>query len=212
MFGSPLRPAAWPVLLLAAGALAAASAVRPSPAMAPRTGHDDENVYPSDITPPAGTQYPCALKPLPRQLPGIPEDDRPYITRTYAILLRATQAKLLLLKALDERSDLPLALARYQDATRLLALRLGGEPPPPGLAAFQQDIQQALDRQQAFFAEAVPLRAAGRAMVEVYAIPQGRQASGRLESAWERMQGRYPAWSLETKDSIYHHLRALDLF
>jgi len=30
--------------------------------------------------------------------------------------------------------------------------------------------------------------------------------------AWSRMQARYPGWSSETRDSIYHHLCALDLF
>jgi hypothetical protein len=185
----------------------ASAAVRPEvdPAAA-------DEAYPQDITPPPGTQYPCALKALPRELPGIPEADRAYINRTYAVLLRATQAKLVLLKALEEDRDLPVGLARYQDATRQLALRLTSEPPPPGLAAFQQDVQQALALQQAFFSEAVAQRAAGRTMAEVYQIPQGRQASARLISAWGRMQARYRAWSPETKDSIYHHLCALDLF
>jgi hypothetical protein len=171
-----------------------------------------DDVYPSDITPPAGTQYPCALTALPRELPGIPEADRAYINRTYTAILRATQAKLLLLKALEERRELDVALARYQDRTRQLALRLSAEPPPPGLAAFQQDVQQALALQQAFFAEAAPARAAGKDMREVYQIPQGRQASARLISAWGRMQGRYRGWSAETRESIYHHLCALDLF
>ena len=49
-------------------------------------------------------------------------------------------------------------------------------------------------------------------MAEVYQIAEGRQASARLISAWGRMQGRYPSWAPETKDSIYHHLCALDLF
>jgi hypothetical protein len=175
----------------------------------PRPGGDD--AYPRDITPPAGTQYPCALTALPRELPGIPEADRAYINRTYAVILRATHAKLVVLKALENRRELRLALARYQDATRPLALRLS-EPPPAGLAAFQEDVLQALTLQQAFFEAAVPLRAGGSAMADVYAIPQGRQASAKLVSAWGRMQQRYPAWSAETKDSIYHHLCALDLF
>jgi hypothetical protein len=172
----------------------------------------EEDVYPRDITPPPGTAYPCALTALPRALDGIPEADRAYINRTYAVILRATQAKLVLLKALDERHDLPVALARYQDATRPLALRLGSDSPPAGLAGFQQDVQQALALQQSFFAEAVPLREGGKTMAEVYQVPQGRQASARLLSAWGRMQSRYRAWSAETKDSIYHHLCALDLF
>ena len=167
--------------------------------------------YPADITPPAGTQYPCALTALPRALPGIPEADRAYVNRTYAAILRATHAKLVALKALESRRDLRLALARYQDATRPLALKLA-EPPPPGLAAFQEDVLQALALQQAFFAEAVRLREQGREMDEVHAISQGRQASAKLSSAWGRMQARYPEWSPETKESLHHHLRALDLY
>jgi hypothetical protein len=204
----------WPSSLaaaLAVGALAAALAAGLSLGAAPLAPADDD-AYPSDITPPPGTQYPCALKALPRELPGIPETDRAYINRTYAAILRATQAKLLLLKALHEGRDMRLALARYEDSTRRLALRLGADAPPPGLAAFQEDVLKALALQQAFFAEAVPLRRSGRDMAEVYRLPQGRHASARLISAWGRMQARYPAWSPETKDSIYHHLCALDLF
>jgi hypothetical protein len=184
----------------------------PACAVPASSGAAGEEAYPSDITPPAGTQYPCALTPLPRALPGIPEGDRAYVNRTYTRILRATQAKLVLLKALEEASEEPAALARYQDVTRQLAERLAAEPAPAGLAPFQDDVLQALALQQAFFAKAVPLRHSGRSMAELYQIPEGRQASARLISAWSRMQGRYPAWSPETKDSIYHHLCALDLF
>ena len=84
-------------------------------------------------------------------LPGIPEADRGYINRTYARILRATHAKLVLLKALEERRDLPAARARYEETTRSLAARLRAEPAPEGLAAFQEDVGQALALQQAFF-------------------------------------------------------------
>ena len=193
--------------MIVAAALAVATAARAAepPAAA-------EDVYPADITPPAGTQYPCALTALPRALPGIPEADRAYINRTYARVLRATQAKLVLLKALEEGRDLPAAHARYEETTRALAARLRAEAAPEGLGAFQEDVGQALALQQTFFARAVPLRQAGRGMAEVYQIPEGRTASARLISAWGRMQARYPSWSAETRDSIYHHLCALDLF
>ena len=193
--------------MIVAAALAIATAARAAepPAAA-------EDVYPADITPPAGTQYPCALTALPRALPGIPEADRAYVNRTYARVLRATQAKLELLRALEEARDLPAAHARYEETTRALAARLRAEAAPDGLAAFQEDVAQALALQQTFFARAVPLRQAGRGMPEVYQIPEGRTASARLISAWGRMQARYPSWSAETRDSIYHHLCALDLF
>jgi len=197
---------------LAATALLTALLVGPaSPVQgSPQSAADDP--YPSDITPPAGTQYPCALTPLPRALPRIPEGDRTYLNRAYTRILRATQAKLVLLKALEDGRDVPAALARYQDTTRRLAERLAAEPAPSGLAPFQEDVLQALALQEAFFAKAAPLRQSGRGMAEVYQIAEGRQASARLVSAWGRMQGRYPSWSPETKDSIYHHLCALDLF
>jgi hypothetical protein len=194
-------------LVVVSSALYAAAAGLGGGTPAPR----GDEIYPADITPPAGTQYPCALTALPRELPGIPPADHAYINRTYAVILRATQAKLVVLKALEDGHDLRLALARYQDATRPLVLRLS-EPPPAGLAAFQEDVLQALTLQQAFFAEAVARRERGGSMAEVYAIPQGRQASTKLISAWGRMQSRYPLWAAETKDSIYHHLCALDLF
>ena len=171
-----------------------------------------QDAYPTDITPPPGTRYPCALTALPRGLPGIPEADRAYVNHTYARLLRATQAKLVLLKALEERRGIEPALARYRDATGGLAARQGGEAVPAGLEPFQADVLGALALQQTFFSKAAALRQAGRGMDEVYSVAEGRQASARLIAAWSRMQGRYPGWPPETRDSIYHHLCALDLF
>lgn len=171
-----------------------------------------QDSYPADITPPAGTRYPCALTALPHELTGIPEADRAFINRTYARLLRATQAKLVLLKALDEGQALSAAHTRYREATEGFASRQRADAVPPGLEPFQQDVLAALELQQGFFAKATELRAAGRAMNEAYQLPEGRQASARLIAAWSRMQARYPAWSAETRDSIYHHLCALDLF
>ena len=171
-----------------------------------------QDSYPADITPPPGTRYPCALTALPRGLPGIPEADRAFIDRTYARVLRATQAKLLLLKALEERREVSAALSRYSETTQGLAARQGDDAVPAGLEAFQQDVLAALDLQQRFFSKAAPLRESGRSMDEVYRIPEGRKASTRLVAAWSRMQSRYPAWPPSTRDSIYHHLCALDLF
>jgi len=169
-------------------------------------------VYPESIAPPPGTQYPCALTPLPRSLPGIPEADRAYVNRTYARLLRATQAKLLVLRAFEDLRDLRAAHARYQDRTERLAGGLEAEAPPAGLEPFHADVREALSLQRRFFARGLALREAGQGMSDVYALPEARQASRRLLSAWGRMRARYPAWTPETKDSIYHHLCALDLF
>jgi hypothetical protein len=90
--------------------------------------------------------------------------------------------------------------------------RLADEPVPAGLEPFAADVLAALDLQQTFFTKAVERRRTGASLSEVYAIPEGRSASQRLLSAWARMQQRYPSWSAELKDSVYHHLCALDLF
>ena len=171
-----------------------------------------QDAYPADITPPPGTRYPCALTALPKGLPGVPEADRAYINRTYARILRATQVKLVLLKALEESRDIGPALGRYRDATGALAVRQSGERPPGGLEPFQDDVLGALALQQAFFSRAAALRQGGHGMDEVYAVAEGRQASARLIGAWSRMQARYPGWPPQTRDSIFHHLCALDLF
>jgi len=171
-----------------------------------------QDAYPSDITPPAGTQYPCALTALPRGLPGIPQADREYVNRTYARVLRATQAKLVLLKALEERQELDARLGRYLSELEPLVQRQRDDRVPAGLEPFQQDVLSALGLQQAFFSKAVPMRDAGRGMDEAYRIAEGRQASARLIAAWSRMQARYPGWPAATRDSVYHHLCALDLF
>ena len=171
-----------------------------------------QDAYPTDITPPPGTRYPCALTALPRGLPGIPEADRAYVNHTYARLLRATQAKLVLLKAIEEARGIEPALARYRDTTRGLAARQGSEAVPVGLVPFQADVLGALELQQIFFAKGAALRQVGHGMDAVYGVLEGREASARLIVAWSRMQGRYPGWPPATRDSIYHHLCALDLF
>jgi hypothetical protein len=182
------------------------------PAFAQKLPAPAEDTYPADISPPAGTRYPCALTALPRDLPGIPPPERSYVNHAYTRILRATQAKLVLLKALEANAGLPDALSVYRAAIQLQVARLTSAAAPAGLEAFQADVLAAVALQQAFFEAAVPLRRSGKGMAEVYAIPEGRQASARLVAAWTKMQARYPTWSAETRDSIYHHLCALDLF
>jgi hypothetical protein len=181
--------------------VAAASAAVPIP-----------EAYPDDIRPPAGTQYPCALTALPRTLPGIPEEDRSYINRTYARVLRATQAKLLVLKALHDERNIAQANDRYQSTTTEIVKILRRDAVPSGLEPFRDNLVTALELQQTFFRKGAEMRHSGQGMDAVYALPEGRQASSLLISAWGKMQSRYPSWNAETSGSIFHHLCALDLF
>lgn len=202
--------AAWtrvrPLLLL--GVLVS-TVVSAMPAIAP-----GEDWYPADIAPPPGTQYPCALTALPRDLPGIPAGDRLFINHIYSMLLRATQAKLVLQKALADGHGPRLAAAHadYRRITGDALAKIRAEPLPAGLETFRDDVTAALDLQRGVFEKAVKARVGGSPAGEEYRLPEARVASQKLLGAWAKMTRRYPDWPAETRDSVYHHLCALDLF
>jgi hypothetical protein len=170
--------------------------------------------YPADIAPPPGTQYPCALTALPRELPGIPAGDRRFINHVYSMLLRATQAKLVLQKALRDGSGPPLAIAHadYRRVTNDALAKIRAESLPAGLDKFREDVTAALELQRSAFEQAVKARVGGGAAGEEYRVPEGQAASKRLIGAWVKMMKRYPDWPAATRESVYHHLCALDLF
>jgi hypothetical protein len=128
------------------------------------------------------------------------------------MILRATPAKLAMLKDLETEGEHALALGDYLRATDEVRTRIAEEAVPAGLAPFATEVLQALERQQVFFRAAAEARARGVSLADVYRHPDGRRASQLLVSAWGRMHRRYPGWSPEMQDSVYHHLCALDLF
>lgn len=173
-----------------------------------------EDWYPADITPPAGTRYPCALTALPRDLPGIPKGDRRFVNHVYTMLLKATQAKLVLLSALDgsDTAALEQSSAAYRRTMDEALEKVRAEPVPPGLEGFAQDVIAALELQRDAFDQAVRARTRGGRTDEVFRMPESREASQRLIAAWNKMSQRYPDWPQPMRDSVYHHLCALDLF
>ncbi len=172
------------------------------------------NWYPVDITPPPGTHYPCALTALPPDLPGIPAAERQLINHVYSMVLKATQAKLVLLAALEKgQRGLEPQLAGYLRATDEALGKIQGEPTPAGLEPFKGNVTNAIELQRAFFRKAVPARGQGTPYQDLFRYPEARQASRLLLGAWSKMNQRYHgAWTPATKDSIYHHLCALDFF
>lgn len=174
----------------------------------------EDDWYPADISPPPGTRYPCALTALPRGLPGIPEGDRRFINHVYTLILRETQAKLVLQKALAEGQGpgLAIALARYRRTTEDALAKIRAEPLPSGLESFTADVIAAIALQRSAFEQAVKARLDGKPAGEEYRAPEGRTASRRLIGAWHKMMRRYPDLPPDMRDSVYHHLCALDLF
>lgn len=128
------------------------------------------------------------------------------------MILKATQAKLLIYNELGAQPPSSAVLENYLATTRDLQSRLRAELAPESLVPFRDDVTAAMDLQMTFFTKAVAKRQAGETFEQVIVIPEGREASGRLQAAWGKMSVRYSAWNQETKDSIYHHLCALDLF
>lgn len=168
--------------------------------------------YPQDVSPPPGTQYPCALTALPKELPGIPPSHRRYINHSYTLILKSTQQKLIVYNGLGEEPPPQGTLDDYLTETRALKEKLLAEPTPKSLEAFRTEVAEAMELQMAFFTKAYAQRRSGQTFEQVIGIAEGRQASAKLQSAWGIMSARYPSWSEATKDSIYHHLCALDLF
>jgi hypothetical protein len=189
--------------------------------------------YPDDVSPPPGTQYPCALTALPKDLEGIPGQDHRYLNHVYSQVLLATQAKLVIYQELTtlDPDAMRAALVTYCAATDEARTKIEAEPIPDGLASFQDDVVQSISLQQEFFTEATEQLTAVVPEVRGAAsdadadriwqaawksahdqIRPGREASTKLRAAWGRMQRRYPRWTPEVKDSIFHHLCALDLF
>ncbi len=216
-----------------AGAGAAGSAPQEAGGTEDAAAEPFEPRYPTEIAPPAGTEYPCALTPLPPGLPGIPAAERRYVDHVYTELLTAIHAKLGLLRELGsaEPDTITAAHEAYEVEVEAVLATLAAEPIPEGLEAFHADVTAALELQRTFFARAseqlaeaaTTLRASARdaealnegwgaAWERMFTLPEGRQASKKLLAAWGHMQRRYGGWPADTKDSVYHHLCALDLF
>jgi hypothetical protein len=169
--------------------------------------------YPASITPPAGHQYPCALTALPKDLTGIPASDKLFVNHVYAMLLKCLQAKLVLIDTLNQdKQNYSRAYSTYCAETLAARKRIMAEPAPKGLEPFKTTVLKAIDTQMQFFTKGVDARNQGKTAQEVWAIPEGKQASSLLISAWGQMEGRYPQMSPAVRDSTYHHLCALDLF
>lgn len=174
---------------------------------------DNSNWYPANITPPAGLQFHCDLRPLPSSMTGIPASDRVFINHTYAMIIKAIHAELAMIRALQTQGSSATEYARYYATTKDAVTKITAEKAPTGLEPFKQNIISALAYQMNFYAKANAAKSRGQTWQEMTAsIPEGRSASGQLFAAWDKMQSRYPGWTSDTKDSIYHHLCALDIF
>lgn len=171
-----------------------------------------KNWYPSSIGLPNGLNYDCALTALPNDLKGIPEQDKKYINHVYAMILKCAQAKTIMCDQLRKKDKVTASYSRYYYSTREALNKIRLEPTPKGLEPFRNKVIKAVSLQMVFFEKASKQAKAEVPYSQLMTISEGKQASSLLISAWQAMTSRYPSWSAQTKESIYHHLCALDLF
>jgi hypothetical protein len=171
-----------------------------------------EKWYPSSAPPYPGTAFHCDLRPLPEDLPGIKDEDKEFIDHACAVLLKCAQEKegmLLALRNNTQEKQLPI----YVAVVSAQIGRLKSVTAPKGLESFQSDVESAINLQVDFFKSAAKKHSEGTSYDSLMAIPEGKQASQKLFSAWDEMQKRYWFfWNGPSKDCIYHHLCALDLY
>ena len=171
----------------------------------------DSTWYPNAATPYPGTSFHCTVTPLPKGLPGIPSTDTLFIDHCFAVVLKCAQEKELMMKAIGDNKAFS-GNDRFRAKVQSELTRLQGLSIPTGLENFESDIEQALNLQITFFDKASKQSASGASLDQVLTIPEGKEASQKLFAAWDELQKRYTSWNPATKDSIYHHFQALDLY
>lgn len=104
------------------------------------------------------------------------------------------------------------AYSTYYSSTVKARQKLLQLATPKELEGFRNDVINGVDKQIAFFQKAAKMRADGKSAQDIMAIPEGKLASSLFISAWQKIATRYPGMSAPVKDSMYHHLCALDIF
>lgn len=178
-----------------------------------QSAQSGDNWYPSSIALPVNHRYPCSLTPLPKDLTGIPQAEKTFINHSFSLLLKLLQAKIVMFDTVMwDNQSYDSAYKTYYSNTVQARQKFMQIPTPKGLEGFRNDVINAIDKQIVFFRAAATSRQAGKSSQEVLQISQAKEASSLLMSAWGKIQSRYPNMSAGVKDSMYHHLCALDVF
>lgn len=169
--------------------------------------------YPQSIALPANHRYPCTLNSLPRDLTGIPQSEKLYIDHAFSLILKMLQAKIVMFDTVSwDNQQYSSAYSSYYSNTVSARQKFLQLATPKGLEGFRNDVVNGLDKQVVFFQKAAQLRSLGKSAQDIMSIPEGKVASSLYVSAWQKISSRYPKMSTSVKDSMYHHLCALDIF
>lgn len=182
--------------------------------ISPKVSSSYENWYPEtlEVQGANGATYSTVLVPLPKPLGGIADSDKRYVNHVFAMLVKIVQAKQEMWQALVTNQHVKKTYEKYSAITAKALKKIHEEPLPQNLQAFESSLDSAVQLQTNFFRKAVKLRTSKSSMDPVLRIPEAGFASKRIEKAWQQMEKTYPAWSDDTRESIYCHLHAIDLF
>ena len=200
-----------------------------APQKKPKKKKKFKSWYPKKIKPPKGTKYPCKMSALPKGMLTFPKADRHFIDHAFGMILKSTWAKLKVMetwRVMDKRkgnrklskSKLKRVHATYRKKVLGYVKKLKAEPTPnKTLKSFRDLVVKALELQLKFFKawrDKVIELPHPQGYNSLGSIPEGKTASGLLIKAWGVISKHYKKWpkAPKTKDAVFHHLCALDLY
>ncbi|MGE0711176.1 MAG: hypothetical protein AB7N76_29510 [Planctomycetota bacterium] len=190
-----------------------------SPGATPGPGR--RRLYPSQIAPPPGQQWPSPILPLPEELGGVPQADRRYVEVAYAVMLEAIDARLRVIHAMKRTEagqplqdagrtvGLDVKLKRYREHTGALLRRLDQLEVPGPLGKFHKALQEGISQQLVWIDAAVEKKIALAQLPELQA---GKRSKYQLGRAWLLFRKAYPDLDAATAKSCESHLKALQPF
>ena len=89
---------------------------------------------------------------------------------------------------------------------------LAQHSPNKAMTKFRTAVLEALELQMTFFKKVMKRTDIRIVSDRFNAVPEGKQASDKLKKAWKVTLAEYPELSKPMRDSLFHHLCALDVF
>ena len=162
-------------------------------------------IYPKNTDAPQGTKYPCAFAPLPSHLKGIPPQDRTFVTKFFAHIVKAIHTRLKIHQVFfDAHMDRKAQLQVYNEELQKIITDLQSLSSHQKLDKLPQQIVNALLLQQKAYT----------ALVEKGEFSQQDAKAGSriLLNSWQEVSRYYNQMNSEVKNAVYHHLCALDIY
>ncbi|WP_372365989.1 peroxiredoxin family protein [Candidatus Uabimicrobium sp. HlEnr_7] len=164
------------------------------------------DIYPRNTDAPQGTKYPCAFSPLPSHLKGVPQQHHTFVAKFFAQIVKAIHARLKIHETLYNRDlSRKKRLKEYQKQLKVIVQNLKRiNAPDKKLQKIPEDIVSALLFQEKAYISFVETGTFSKA--------KGKAGSKILLKNWQQISKYYKKMNPDVKNSVYHHLCALDIY